>query len=190
MADQVFDGIISEGRGGGAWVAVPFDVEQIFGTRGQVRIVATFDGVEDQTSLAPMGGQHVLGLRKSVRGILKKGVGDTVQVTLRRNDAPRTFEMPPELTEALARDPDASDFFDGRSFTHRKEMANGIREAKKRRDQAAEARQGDDVAPGPPKAELTATPPIEASPSPSSMLLVSVAPRRGQLQDACPFDQP
>ena len=47
MADQVLDGIISEGRGGGAWVAGPFDVEQIFGTRGQVRIVATFDGVED-----------------------------------------------------------------------------------------------------------------------------------------------
>lgn len=101
------------------------------GTRGQVRIVATFDGVEDQASLAPMGGQHVLELRKSVRERLKNGVGDTVQVTLRRNGAPRTFEMPPELTEALARDPDASDFFDGLAFTHRKEMANGTREAKR-----------------------------------------------------------
>lgn len=31
MAEQVFDGVIAEGRGGGAWVAVPFDVEEVFG---------------------------------------------------------------------------------------------------------------------------------------------------------------
>ena len=70
-------------------------------------------------------------LAKSVREALGKGVGDAIHVSLRRNDAPRTFEMPPEFAEALARDPDASDFFDSLAFTQRKEMANGIRDAKK-----------------------------------------------------------
>ena len=106
-------------------------MEEVFGTRGQVRVIANFDGVEDLTNLAPMGGRHVLGLRKSVREALGKGIGDPVHVTLRRNDAARTFEMPEELAEALAREPDASEFFDSLSFTHRKEMANAIREAKK-----------------------------------------------------------
>ncbi len=131
MADQEFDGVIDAGRGGGTFVAIPFDVEAVFGTRGQVRVIARFDGVEAQTNLAPMGGQHALGLRKSVREALGKVVGDPVHVTLRRNDAPRTYDMPPELAEALAQEPDASEFFDSLSFTHRKELAASVREAKK-----------------------------------------------------------
>ena len=56
MADQLFDGVVEEGRGGGTWVAVPFD------------------RAEDKTNLAPMLGRHVLGLRKSIQDALGKGV--------------------------------------------------------------------------------------------------------------------
>ena len=131
MADQEFDSSIEAGRGGGTFVAIPFDVKELFGTSGQGRVIAHFDGIEAKTALVPMGGQHVLGLRKSVRETLGKQVGDPVHVTLRRDLAPRTFEMPPEFAEALAQDPDASEFFDSLSFTHRREMAASVREAKR-----------------------------------------------------------
>jgi len=123
--------VIEAGRGEGAFVPVPFDVEEAFGTRGQVRVIATYDGVEDRTNLAPMGGRHVVGLRKSVRARLDKGAGESVTVTLVRDAALREIEMPPVLIEALAGEPDASAFFDSLSFTHRKEIARSISYAKR-----------------------------------------------------------
>ena len=45
MAKHEFDAAIEEGRGSGAWVAIPFNVEDAFGTKGQVKVKATFDGI-------------------------------------------------------------------------------------------------------------------------------------------------
>jgi hypothetical protein len=51
-----FEATIEQGRGGGAFVAVPFDVEEVSGTKGRVPVVATFDGEVYRGSIAPMGG--------------------------------------------------------------------------------------------------------------------------------------
>ncbi len=34
-----FDAVITEGRGGGALVEIPFSVQETYGTRGQVRVL-------------------------------------------------------------------------------------------------------------------------------------------------------
>ena len=127
-----FDAEILAGRGGGALVEIPFSVPDTYGTGGQVKVVATFDGHEYRGSLAPMGGGvHVLGVRKDVRSALGKDIGDRVTVTLVRDTAPRVVAVPPELERALAAHPEARQRYDALSFTHRREYAEWVAEAKK-----------------------------------------------------------
>lgn len=133
-ADEIhrFEALIRAGRGGGAAVDVPFSAKDVFGTGGQVRVVATFDGHEYRGSIAPMGGGvHVLGVRKDVRASICKDVGDTVQVTMRRDTEPRTVAVPMELSAVLARNREAEANFEALSYTHRKEYAVWVAEAKK-----------------------------------------------------------
>lgn len=51
-----FKADIIAGKLGGAGIVFPYDVRQEFGTGGQVKIKANFDGVGYRGSLAPMGG--------------------------------------------------------------------------------------------------------------------------------------
>src|SRR5687767_12233728 len=116
-----FDAVIEEGRGGGALVAIPFDVRALYGTAGQVKVKAYFDGEPYRGSIAPMGGgRHVLGIAKAIRAKIGKDVGDKVKVVLERDSEPRTVETPPDLAAVLKRAPAAQRAFDKLSFTHRK----------------------------------------------------------------------
>jgi uncharacterized protein YdeI (YjbR/CyaY-like superfamily) len=57
--------------------------------------------------------------------------GDVVDVVLELDAQPRTVEIPEALGSALAKDRDAKAAFDSMAFTHRKEHARWIAEAKK-----------------------------------------------------------
>lgn len=131
--DQTFEFelVIEVGRGGGALVVPPLDVESVWGTRGRVPVVATFDGHGYRGSLAPMAGRHVLGMTKALRSATGKDVGDRVAVTLRRDHDERTVETPPELAAALDGDAEAGRRFEALSYTHRKEFATWVGEAKR-----------------------------------------------------------
>jgi uncharacterized protein YdeI (YjbR/CyaY-like superfamily) len=56
--------------------------------------------------------------------------GDTLDVTLELDSAPRTVDVPQALAEGLAAQPGAQASFDALSFTLRKEYARQITEAK------------------------------------------------------------
>ncbi len=132
MTDRSFEAEIISGRGGGAMVEVPFSVRETYGTGGQVKVRASFDGHEYRGSLAPMGGGvHVLLVRKDVRSAIGKTIGDTISVTLERDTEPRTVVLPPELAEALRSSADAAERFATLSFSHRREFAEWVATAKK-----------------------------------------------------------
>ena len=59
-------------------------------------------------------------------------------MTIALDEAPREVEVPPALALALDGDPEAKARFDGLAFTHRKELARWVEEAKK--DQTRERR--------------------------------------------------
>lgn len=123
---------IREGRGAGALVEVPFSVPEVYGTGGQVKVRASFDGHEYRGSIVPMGGGvHVLGVRKDVRAAIGKDVGDTVEVTLQRDAEPRVVVIPPELRAALEGAPEAATRYEALAFTHRREYAEWVGGAKK-----------------------------------------------------------
>ncbi len=116
---------------GGACVLFPYDVEKEFGTKGQVPVKITFDGVPYTGTMVKYGRpQHMLPMLKAIREKIGKGPGDTVDVIVERDNAARTVEVPPELQKLLKKE-GLLDFFDTLSYTHRKEYCRWITEAKK-----------------------------------------------------------
>ncbi|WP_265521046.1 DUF1905 domain-containing protein [Oerskovia flava] len=84
-----FDAAIVPGsQGRGAFVEVPLDTADLYGTRGRIPVVASLDGLRFHASLFSYGGPHWLGVLRAVRAELGKGVGDHVHVRLRLDDVP------------------------------------------------------------------------------------------------------
>jgi bifunctional DNA-binding transcriptional regulator/antitoxin component of YhaV-PrlF toxin-antitoxin module len=128
---HTFTAVIREGRGGGAYAEVPFDVEEVFGEkRPQVR--ATMEGESFVWRLIRMGGpHHIVGVPKGVRVKSGKNIGDTIEITVEADNTPREVVVPADLKAALDGERAAKEFFDGLSYTHRKEYVRWIEEAKK-----------------------------------------------------------
>ncbi|MBV9775268.1 MAG: DUF1905 domain-containing protein [Gemmatimonadetes bacterium] len=128
---HAFTATIEEAGGGGAFVTVPFDVEQAFGKK-RVKVSATIDGEPYQGSLVRMGGpRHMLIVLKEIREKIGKGAGDEVRVTVEEDTAPRTVEVPADLREALEGDAEAGARFGRLSYTHQREYVRWIEEAKR-----------------------------------------------------------
>ena len=131
MKHYKFKAIIQGNDGGGAYVLFPYDVEKEFQTKGRVPVKASFNGVPYTGSLMKCGqNQHMLGILKSILSQIGASAGDEVRVELWKDETPRTVEAPPELLQA-ARANDVLEFFNGLSYTHRKEYCRWISDAKK-----------------------------------------------------------
>ena len=106
-------------------------VEQLGEGARRFPVKATVNGHSWRTSVARMHGEFLVGLNREVREAARAGTGDTVQCTLELDTEPRAVELPEALRAALASDPAAQDIFDKLAFTHRKEYARWIAEAKR-----------------------------------------------------------
>jgi bacteriocin resistance YdeI/OmpD-like protein/uncharacterized protein DUF1905 len=118
----------------GPAAAVVLDAEQVAVLgEGKKRfpVVATVNGYTWRTSVASMGGEFLVGLSKAVREAAGVEKDSTVEVVLALDTAPREVEVPPALAEAFKIDPDARKKFEALAFTHRKEYARWIEEAKR-----------------------------------------------------------
>jgi hypothetical protein len=94
-------------------------------------VVATVNGYTWRTTVMRMGGEFLVGLNREVRTGAGAEAGDTVEVALALDTEPREVEVPEALASALAGDPAARAAYDGMAFTHRKEYARWIEEAKR-----------------------------------------------------------
>jgi len=121
-----------EGMNAG-YVEFPFSVEDIFGTRGMVKVKALFDGkAEYRGIMSNMGtGCHILILTQEVRRKLGKSFGDAVLVELEHDLEKREVLIPEDVQNLLAEYPEAQTFFEKLSYTHRKEYINWITSAKR-----------------------------------------------------------
>jgi hypothetical protein len=84
-----------------------------------------------RTTVTRMGGEYLFGLSRAAREQAGLHAGDTVTFTLELDDQPRTVEVPEALRAALAGDGEARAAFEGLAFTHRKEFARWVAEAKR-----------------------------------------------------------
>ena len=111
-------------------VVVPLDVRALSGeARPPVR--GTVNGVPFRSRLAVYGGETMLGLTNVFRASAGIVEGDEVEVVIERDDEPREVEVPPALQAQLDADEIARAAFEKLSFTHRREYANWIAEAKR-----------------------------------------------------------
>ncbi len=78
-----------------------------------------------------MGGEYLVGLSRDVREAAGAQAGDTVRVELELDTAPREVDLPEALAQALVGDPIAGAAFERLAFTHRKEYARWIEDAKR-----------------------------------------------------------
>jgi hypothetical protein len=133
-----FRAVIENAGGGGAYVSVPFDVEQVFGKK-RVKVKATLQGEPYRGTLVRMGGSHhMLPVLKEIREKIGKTFGDEIEVVVEEDTEPRQVEVPPDLQQALENDPEARAFFAQLSYTHQREYVRWIIEAK--RDQTRQDR--------------------------------------------------
>jgi uncharacterized protein YdeI (YjbR/CyaY-like superfamily) len=97
----------------------------------RVPVVATVNAHTWRTTVTRMRGEFLVGLNRAVREQAGVEAGDTVEVKLELDTAPREVEVPQALADALAEDSEARAAFDGLAYTHRKEYACWIDEAKR-----------------------------------------------------------
>lgn len=109
----------------------PYDLKETYGIGNLVPVVVTFDVVEYRGSIAKMGGQALLLIRKEIREKLGKGRGDRVEVTVAVDSAPRAVEVPDDLKKELARRSESKTAFEKMSYSHQREYVQWIETAKR-----------------------------------------------------------
>ena len=116
--------------GNNVGIEIPDDVVAELGGK-RVPVIITLDGEYTyRNTTAVMGGKNLVGVSAEHRAASGVQGGRVVQVTMVRDDGPREVEVPPALAAALAADPVASAAWDALAYSHRKEHARAITEAK------------------------------------------------------------
>ena len=128
---QTFTATIENAGGGGAFVRIPFDVEEVYGKK-RVPIKASIDGQPYRGTLVRMGEPfYILIILKAIREKIGKDFGDAVEIMLEEDKEERKVSIPPDLKSALEKDPAAKTAFQKLSYSHQKEHVNAILDAKR-----------------------------------------------------------
>lgn len=114
----------------GAYVEPPFDVEEEFGAK-RVKVLATFDEEPYRGSIVRMGGGYMLGMTQELRKKIGKDFGDTVRVTVEKDEEERIIDLPEDFVEALHLNPVAAATYEKLSYTGKRDYYLWITSAKK-----------------------------------------------------------
>lgn len=127
-----------QGKEAGVVAAItpPVDVPAVFGTRARVPIRGTINGFPFRSSLMPMGGCHMMPVNRTLCQGAGVKPGEIVDVVMERDEETRAVEVPPQLRKELAKSRKAQEKWESLSFTHKKEMAASIRDAKQEETRA------------------------------------------------------
>jgi hypothetical protein len=106
-------------------------VERIAGGAKTPPVRVTVNGHTFTGRIGRMGGESLLGFNRAVREAAGVDAGQELELEIVLDSAPREIDLPPELTVALAADATAREAFDALSYTHRKEFARWVGDAKR-----------------------------------------------------------
>jgi hypothetical protein len=121
---HTFTAVIREGA-----IEVPLDVKAIFGS-ARAPVKMSFLGETHRNRVAVYGGKYILGIWKRVLEQHALTDGKPLEVTLELDAEPRTVTPPAELETALAGNAKARAGWDALSFTHQREWAESIADAR------------------------------------------------------------
>ena len=127
-----FEARLERPEGVGTWTrfVIPLDLAALFGTRGTIQVRGTVNGVPFRSSALPYGdGSHFVAVNKTIRDQAHASAGDTVTVTVARDDQPGLLDVPDDLRAALDA-LDALDAFETFAPSHKREYLEWIASAK------------------------------------------------------------
>jgi uncharacterized protein DUF1905/bacteriocin resistance YdeI/OmpD-like protein len=125
-----FQTTIQKTGGNTTGIAVPDEVVDALGGGKRPKVRATVKGHTWRTSISPMGGQFWVGVSAEVRASAGLAGGDSVEVELEIDDAPREVEVPADFAAALAANPAEKAAFDKLSYSHQRRHLMAIDAAK------------------------------------------------------------
>ena len=111
-------------------IPVPAEAVAALGTGKRPKVTVSLNGYTYRTTVAAYGDVFMLPLSAAHRQTAGIKTGDSVEVTIELDLAPRTVEGPADLAAALAAQPRATAAFDALSYTMRKEYVRQVEEAK------------------------------------------------------------
>jgi antitoxin component of MazEF toxin-antitoxin module len=120
------------GHGGNtAGFEIPDEVVEELGGGRKPKVVVTVGAHTWRSSIVNMGGTFMLGVSMENRAAAGVAAGETLDVEITLDTAPRTVDLPDDLAAELERDPAARAAWETWSFTRQKEAARSLTEARK-----------------------------------------------------------
>ena len=120
------------GIGTWTYLTVPFDAAEVYGSKSQVKVKGTINGVPYRSTLMPGGdGTHYLVVNKSITDQIGVQSGEEVSVCMEPDTNAREVVIPEDFAQALKMDEGALAYFKNISYTHQKGYIDWIESAKK-----------------------------------------------------------
>ena len=111
-------------------IDVPDAVIEALGGGRRIPVAVTINGYTYPSSIAFMGGVAKIPVSAEVRGKTGVAAGDTITVTVEKDDAPRTVEVPDDLAAAFAAHPGTAEAFGALSYSAQRAHVEPIGQAK------------------------------------------------------------
>ena len=112
------------------FIPLPFDPKSVFG-KARPPVKVTLNGYTYRSTIFSMGGPPFIPLRKSNREAAGLKGSETLEVRLDLDTEKREVKPPADLVKALKAAPPAWERWRELSFTHQREYAQALEEAKR-----------------------------------------------------------
>jgi hypothetical protein len=131
MSKQTFKTKLLQGDGDTTGFVVPDKVVEALGQGKKPKVTVTINGkFSYPNTVAVMGGQYMIGISKDRRKLAGVAGGETIEVTLELDTAPRVMEVPADLQKALDKDKAAKAYFATLSYSNQRRHIDPINDAK------------------------------------------------------------
>jgi hypothetical protein len=100
-------------------IQVPDEVVEALGAGKRPAVRVTINGYTYRSTVAVVGGRYMVGVSAENRAGAGVAGGDEVDVDVELDTAPREVDVPPDLTAALAAEPEAMRTFEGLSYSNK-----------------------------------------------------------------------
>ncbi len=100
-------------------IRVPDEVVDALGSGKRPAVTVTINGYTYRNTIAVMGGEYMVGVSAEHRAGAGVAGGDTIDVDIELDTAPREVNVPDDFAAALDGEPDARRTFEGLSYSNK-----------------------------------------------------------------------
>jgi hypothetical protein len=109
---------------------VPTEIVERLGSGKRPAVSVTLRGHTYRSTIAPMRGVYMLPVSAEIRRITSIAGGETVDVEVELDTAPREVTIPPDFAAALDAEPEAGTLFQNLSYSNKQRIVLAIEQAK------------------------------------------------------------